>query len=326
MDDLENGRVSYFTLEKRYLRKDGTVIDGKIIISAVRNESGKPNLFVAELEDITERKSLETKVRNYSRHLERTVELRTAQLKDANEQLIKAERFATIGELAGMVGHDLRNPLAAIKNATYYLKKKEPAFSEAHTKEMLEILERATNHSDKIINDLLEYSKEMHLDLAEDSIPKLVNLAVDMIDVPDRIEIVYHIHEEPLIWVDGEKIVRVLTNLIKNSIDAMPNKGKLEINTCETADCIEIEIADTGVGIPDDILQKLFSPLITTKAQGMGFGLAICKRIVEAHGGTIRVKTELNKGTTFKLILPLKPKTDFEREKTLLIPADRIVV
>jgi signal transduction histidine kinase len=117
--------------------------------------------------DITDRKVLEIKVNNYSKHLKSMVELRTAQLKDANERLVRSERLAAIGELAGMVGHDLRNPLAGIKNATYYLKKKGTAISEAQAKEMLEIIDKAIDHSDKIINDLLDYSREMHLKLTE---------------------------------------------------------------------------------------------------------------------------------------------------------------
>jgi len=325
MDDLKNGRISSFMIEKRYIKKDGTVIDGKIMVNGVPNENGKPNLFVAELEDTTERKALERKVKEYSKHLESIIELKTAQLKNANERLVKSERLAVIGELAGMVGHDLRNPLAAIKNAAYYLKKKEPQISEAESQEMLEILDRAISHSDKIINDLLDYSRELHLSLAKCSVPTLVNSAIGMVKVPDQIKIVNHVCEEFWVSVDAEKIMRVLINLIKNAIDAMSDKGKLEITSCISTDCVEIAFTDSGTGIPDDILPKLFLPLLTTKAQGMGFGLAICKRIVEVHGGTIKVKTELNKGTTFTVSLPLRMKEKVEEERTWLSWPDRIV-
>ena len=174
MEELENGKVSSFTLEKRYIKKDGGVVDGKVMVSAVPNKNGKPSLFVAELEDITERKKteeqrkvLERKVNDYSKHLKCMVDLRTIQLKDANERLIKSERLAAIGELAGMVGHDLRNPLSGIKNATFFLKKKGTAISEAQAKEMLETIDKDIDHSDKIINDLIEYAKEMHLELTK---------------------------------------------------------------------------------------------------------------------------------------------------------------
>jgi signal transduction histidine kinase len=102
--------------------------------------------------------------------------------------------------------------------------------------------------------------------------------------------------------------MRVFINLIKNAVDAMPKKGTLVINSCQTRDHVELAFADTGTGIPEETLPKLFLPLFTTKVQGMGLGLAICKRIIEAHEGTITVKTELNKGTTFTIMLPLKQK------------------
>ena len=101
-------------------------------------------------------------------------------------------------------------------------------------------------------------------------------------------------------------MLRVFINLVKNAIDAMPEKGTLEINSCFRNDWVEIVFADSGVGIPEEIMKKLFTPLFTTKAQGMGFGLAICKRIIEAHGGTIKVKSKVNKGTTFIIRLPPK--------------------
>ena len=204
----------------------------------------------------------------------------------------------------------MRNPLAGIKNATYYLKKKGTAISEAQTKEMIETIEKAIDHSDKIIEDLLDYSREMHLELTKYAAHTLMEEAIGMIQVPDRIQIINHVQEETLIWVNADKMMRVFINLIKNAIDAMPENGTLEISSCQTRDHVEITFADTGKGIPEETLQKLFTPLFTTKAQGMGFGLAICKRIVEAHGGTITVKTKLNKGATFTVTLPLKPKDD----------------
>ncbi len=325
MGELEDGRASSFTLEKRYVKKDGTVIDGKIMVSAVRNQNSKPNLFVAELEDITERKkaeehrkALERKINDYSKHLKYMVDLRTAQLKDANERIVKSERLTAIGELAGMVGHDLRNPLAGIKNAAYFLKKKGTAISEAQSKEMLEIIDKAIDYSDKIINDLLDYAREMHLELTKYAAHALVDEAIGMVQVPDRIQILNHVDEEARIWVNTDKMMRVFVNLIKNAIDAIPEKGTLKISSCQTRDFVEIAFADTGTGIPEETLQKLFTPLFTTKAQGMGFGLAICKRIIEAHEGTITVKTAVNKGTTFTISLPIKPKLPLFENKPLL--------
>ena len=325
MGELENGKLSSFTQEKRYIRKDDAVINGRIMVYALRDQNGKPYLFIAELEDITERKKaeeqrkvLERKIEEYSKQLKCMVDLKTVQLKDANERLVKSERLAAIGELAGMVGHDLRNPLAGIKNATYFLKKKGTTMSEAQTREMLEIIEKALEHSDKIINDLLDYSKEMRLELTKYSARALVDAALQMIQVPNRIQIINDVHEDTLIWVNADKLMRVFMNLIKNAVDAMQQKGALKISSYQIKDCVEISFADTGTGIPKETLQKLFTPLFTTKAQGMGFGLAICKRIVEAHDGNITVETEVNKGTTFTITLPLKPHANVECKKTCI--------
>ena len=316
----ETGRIpsSYFELEQPC--KDGSTVLTEVNFTVLRDKDGKPRSILGVSRDISHRKRaeerqkiLERKVNEYSKHLKWLVDLRTAQLKDANERLVKSERLAAIGELAGMVGHDLRNPLAAIKNTVYYLKKKGKAISETQAKEMFEIIEKSIDHSDKIIDDLLDYSREMHLELTKYLAHNLVDEAIGVIKVPDRIKIINNVHQGIWIWVNADKMLRVFINLLKNAIDAISDRGLVEINSCQLKDCVEITFADTGVGIPDEVLSKLFLPLFTTKAQGMGFGLAICKRIVEAHGGTIIVETKLNNGTKFTIRLPLQPKMNKER-------------
>jgi signal transduction histidine kinase len=111
-------------------------------------------------------------------------------------------------------------------------------------------------------------------------------------------------------------MVRVFVNLIKNAVDAMPEGGMLQVKSHQTDGNVEISFADTGIGLPEGNLAKLFSPLVTTKAQGMGFGLAICKRMVEAHGGKITVESALGKGSTFTITLPIEPKSDAGGETT----------
>jgi signal transduction histidine kinase len=174
---------------------------------------------------------------------------------------------------------------------------------------MLEIIDRCVDYSNKIVNDLLDYSREIRLELLEFSPRQVMLESLTMVQVPENIKIVNNLLHKQILMADPDKMKRVFINLIKNAVEAMPNGGKLTIDG-KLKGNFEISFEDTGVGISDEVLPKLFSPLFTTKAKGMGFGLAICKRIVEAHGGTITVKTVKNQGTTFTITLPIEPKVE----------------
>jgi signal transduction histidine kinase len=250
----------------------------------------------------------QAKLSDYALTLEQKVQEKKNELEEANERLLKIERMAAIGELAGMVGHDLRNPLSGIKNAVYLLKKKQGHVLD-NGNETLLIMDKAIEHANKIINDLLEYSRELHLDYGECSPKSLVSYSLLMITVPSQIKVLEHFEDSLTIWVDTDKMQRVFTNLIKNAIDAMVNGGSLEISSRHSDKTVEFSFVDTGIGMSEDVLKKIFTPLFTTKAQGMGFGLSICKRIVEAHAGKIEVESALNKGTKFTITLPVKPKS-----------------
>jgi signal transduction histidine kinase len=261
-----------------------------------------------------ERKQIQERLQQYSQELEKTVKARTRELEEANSRLLSAKRLAAIGELAGMVGHDLRNPLTGIKNAVYFLKSKGASISEVDRKAMLEIIEKGIAHSDKIINNLRDYAAEMHVDLKECRPRKLLAEALSMAKIPEKVKTVNNIPSELTIKMDPNKIMQVFSNLVRNAIDAMPDGGTLTVDCRQVDSNIEISFADTGVGISEEILPKIFSPLFTTKAQGMGFGLAISKRIVEAHQGRITVQSVKGKGSTFTVTIPRKPVLKDEDE------------
>ena len=176
--------------------------------------------------------------------------------------------------------------------------------------DMLEVIEKEIEYSNKIINDLLEYSKAIKLDLKETNPKSAVTEALSHIDFPKNVQLIDLTEPTPTIKIDIDKMKRVFINLIKNAIDAMPDGGKLTITSEKANNKVKIAFADTGVGISEENLKKLFGPLFTTKAKGMGLGLAICKRIVEAHGGTISVESIINKGTAFTIIIPTEPKLE----------------
>ena len=308
------------SFEHELTRKDGSHVYTRVTASQIIDDEGNPLGTLALLSDITQHKQMESQLEEYSKHLEELVKERTKQLEETQAQLIKSERLAAIGELASMVGHDLRNPLTGIKNAAYYLKKKGTCISETQNQEMLDIIDKCVDHSNNIINDLLDFSREIHLELQYQTPLKLITEALSLVHVPENVKILNHLTDETQIQVDTEKMERVFINLIKNAIDAMPNGGKIIIGSKATAHKLEFSVTDTGTGIPKDVLPKLFTPLFTTKAKGMGFGLAICKRIVETHQGKITVETAPNKGTTFKVTLPLQQKQGIEEVKEWINP------
>ncbi len=274
----------------------------------IKDKKGK---VVAALEvsmDINERKQLQNKLAQYSQRLEEIVQQRTELLKRTQAELVKSERLAAIGELAGMIGHDLRNPLTGIKNSVYFMKKKGDDLDLAQSREMLQIIDKCVTYSNRIINDLLDYSREIRLVIEEVSPKKLLAESMALMEIPESIQVINKLQDKPKLEVDTDKTKRVFINLIKNAVDAMQDGGKISVESCQTEEGLEISFSDTGEGISNEILPKLFSPLFTTKAKGMGFGLAICKRIVEAHGGTITVSTVEGEGTTFTLYLPFEPK------------------
>ena len=279
--------------------------------AAVAIENGR---LIKQLNDA------KTQIEEYANQLEVKVEKRTRELTEAQKRLLKAERLATIGELAGMVGHDLRNPLTGITGATYYLKTKLRSKVDEKAWEMLKLIEDDIQYSNKIINDLLEYSRDIRLDLARTNPKAMLKQTFSSIEIPKKVQILDRTQTQPTVTVDVERMRRVLTNMIKNAFDAMPKGGKLTIASMKTKEGVTLSFSDTGVGISEETMKRLWNPLFTTKAKGMGFGLAICKRIVESHGGNISVESTVGKGTTFTINIPYKPKVEEEGKIWVTVP------
>jgi len=237
------------------------------------------------------------------------------ELREAQEQLVRSEKLAAIGQLAGGVGHELRNPLGAIKNAAYYIKgkiaKSELGEKEPRVMEFLDIVDDEINSSNKIINDLLGFSRVGKPSVSPTRVKKVIEDALPYTPVPENIELVKKLDADlPEAEVDPDQIRQVLVNMIMNAAQAMPEGGKLTIAAGQRNKFLEVKIADTGVGIPEEALGKIFDPLFTTKAKGIGLGLAVCKTIIDRHQGHIEVESEVGKGTTFTINLPLPAKKD----------------
>ena len=233
------------------------------------------------------------------------------ELREAQEQLIRSEKLAAIGQLAGGVGHELRNPLGAIKNAVYYVKgkvaKSELAQQEPRVMEFLGIVDEEIESSNKIISDLLGFARVGKPSVSPSRIHKVIEGTLERMTIPDNIELIKELDAGlPEINIDPDQIKQVLVNIITNAVQVMPDGGTLTIVTREKEKSLEVDIADTGYGMPEEVISKIFDPLYTTKAKGIGLGLAVCKAIVERHEGNIEVQSEAGKGTTFTIELPLK--------------------
>jgi signal transduction histidine kinase len=235
-----------------------------------------------------------------------------ARLEEYMEDREKAQRMAGIGETTAMVGHDLRTPLQVMVTNLYLARRKlkeiaSPANREAtgELEEIVRTMEGQTDYMTRIVSDLQDFAKSIEPKLVVSDPGILIDDAVSSVAVPDSITVTVQVEEGmPMLSVDPGMMKRVLTNLVTNAIQAMPDGGQLEVSLTHAEEHASISVTDTGVGIPEENLAKLFQPLFTTKPKGQGLGLAVCKRMVGAHGGKITVRSQLGEGTTFTILLP----------------------
>ena len=253
--------------------------------------------------DITERKQAELKFSEYRENLEKLVEERTKQLKDS-------ERLAVIGATAGMVGHDIRNPLQAITSDVYLAKTELASTPESEEKknalESLQEIEKNIDYINKIVQDLQDFARPLNPKAEEADLKLIIAELLVKQSMPDNIELSVKIENKAeKISADSYYINRIMYNLVTNAVQAMPNGGTLTIHAFRGPKDIVITVKDTGVGIPKDVQGKMFTLMFTTKAKGQGFGLPVVKRMTEALGGTITFESQEGKGTTFTVRLPL---------------------
>ncbi len=302
--------------------------------------------------DITERKRSETELAKYHDHLEQLVAARTKELRESEQiarqraeeleqvqqklekkaaeveeyatnmevlaqeralQLKDAERMATIGQTAGMVGHDIRNPLQAILSELYLAKVELPNIKEMDVRnnltESINNVEHDINYINKIVQDLQDFAKPLKPASKETDLEDLCEELVAKTPMPNNVQTFCFVEEDAK-WIvsDSDILKRVIGNLMTNAVQAMPQGGKLTLRAYREPAATIITVQDTGVGIPEDVRAKLFKPLFTTKSKGQGFGLAVVKRMTESLGGTVSFESELGKGTIFLLEFPQKHK------------------
>jgi len=290
------------------------------MVQSLRSLSGKLQ------EELAERQRAEEELEKHREHLEEMVEQRTRELKEAQEELVRKGKLAILGQLAGGVGHELRNPLAVISNAVYFL---QATLSEADetTREYLNIIGSEVSNAGKIVSDLLDFSRSRPAEREEVAASELVSQALDRYPPPEGVEVSTEIAPDlPLVFVDASQIGQVLVNLLSNAYQAMPEGGKLTISAGLAQDvpipiphsalrnrqsairtphsAVRIRVSDSGCGISKENIGKIFEPLFTTRARGIGLGLAVSRNLVEANGGSISVQSQEGQGSIFTVVLP----------------------
>ncbi|MFA5572110.1 MAG: PAS domain-containing protein [Crenarchaeota archaeon] len=297
-----NPKLSRYVLEYRFRHKNGNYITLKDTAKVIKDPSGKVISVIGGARDITQRKFDKEKLTRYNKHLEELVEERT-------KQLIDYERLAAIGQTTGMVGHDIRNPLQALTAEVFLIKSELDNIQEIKVKqniiECIENIDENINYINKIVADLQDYSRKLKPEPMEVNLVALITDIFSTVKIPGIIQLSFNIKPVSKVTADPTFIRRALTNLINNAVQAMPNGGKLEITSYHEHNNVCITVADTGVGIAEDVKHKLFSPMFTTKAKGQGLGLSVVKRLIEVQGGSVCFDSQLGRGTKFIIKLPL---------------------
>jgi signal transduction histidine kinase len=245
----------------------------------------------------------------FTRFLEKRVDARTRELKAAQDELIKKERLAAIGQMASVVGHEIRNPLAVINNSIYFIKTKlgQGAEPDPKIQKHIKIIESEIQQANGIINEILTYSRTRDLKLERVLLNAWLEEMLSVYPFPPHITLDKTLDPaNPPVDIDVVEMQQAVRNLIGNGIEVMPAGGSVKIRTAMTAaDTVCLEVGDTGPGIPPDVLDKIFAPFFTTKARGTGLGLAVVRKAIDRHRGKVDVESIVGKGTTFRLFLPV---------------------
>ncbi len=300
----KEGKQSGYVIKYRFLHKNGKYITVQDTAKAIQDSTGKTIRLIGGVIDISQQEHDKERIEQYSKHLEELVEERTKQLKNS-------ERMAAIGQVAGMVGHDIRSPLQAAVSELYFARQAVAEASQSDCRqavlESLSIIQEQMEYIGKIVSDLQNYAKPLQPNLVEVDLCQFIPEALKTLPVPENIQASAVCEEGiPRLKLDSTFMRRILTNLATNAIQAMPNGGELAIRASKKGSQVIISVEDTGLGIPEEIKPKLFMPLFTTKDKGQGFGLVVVKRMTEAQGGMISFESQQGKGTKFIVSLPVQ--------------------
>ena len=232
----------------------------------------------------------------------------TRDLKQSRDQLIQAERLATAGKMSASFAHEIRNPLSSMRMLAQMLMQKPKTSQERHQQSLRYILEEI-ERIDAIVKGLMDFARPTALNLTQQSLAPVLKAVLDLMEANlahHKIALVLDLSTvTPEIQFDSDKLKQAFMNVVLNAMEAMPQSGTLKVSTIADEDKVGIKVVDTGIGIPEEDLARLFEPFFTKKTRGTGLGLANVKRILEEHGGSVEIDSTLGEGTTVLMWLPL---------------------
>ena len=252
---------------------------------------------------LDEKNKAQEELRRHHDKLEEMVEERTAKIQSMQEELIRKERLATLGQLTGMVSHELRNPLGTILSSVYAISEK---ITDPNLAKPLERIQRGINRCNNIVSDLLNFARDRKLELKELDLDSWLTETLKEFTLPPEVQVITQLESRTRLRLDPELLRRAMLNVFDNACQAMPSGGTLKILSRTTDTAVELVFADTGTGISAEVMQNIFEPLYSTKGFGIGLGLPIVKQIMERHQGEVMIESNSNAGTTVILRLPQK--------------------
>lgn len=271
-----------------------------------RDAAGEVTHLVGIIKDITELQRVQAALRDANEALERRVRERTAELALAENELLRKERLAVLGQLAGGLAHQLRNPLAAIQNAVALLRR---ADSPTNGIQALSIIDEEVHRADRTIRDLLDYAAIRPPRPSKVLISDLIEEAIDLEHPPEGVDLRVDADASAVAYADASQLLAALGNIIRNAVEAVEQKDRavVAIEVEQDGGRVYITVSDSGDGVPEAARESLFEPLVTTKPLGVGLGLSIARSLVQNQGGEIRFGDSLLGGAAFVIALPAPP-------------------
>ncbi len=238
------------------------------------------------------------------------VKRQKAELEKAQEELILKERLAALGQLIATVSHEIRNPLGTVQNAVFSIGEAVKHNNTDLIDSSLKLAERNIKRCDRIINELLDFTRIQKIELEKVEIDSWLGGLLDEYELPENIECVRDLHSGIDLQIDREYLRRAINNVVTNAVQAIQdensNGNQLNVKSVANGERLELHFIDNGPGIPEEILEKIFEPLFSTKGFGVGLGMPVIKDIMEEHKGGVEIKSKAGQGTTVILWLPIQ--------------------